>query len=80
MRRTYIVLLCIILFTGLPSSILIYPIFVNVIVALLIGVGVLGLHTAYLSHKCKDRSKAWVLMIVGFMSLMLAHITLEGLL
>ena len=80
MKELVVVLACIILMTGVQYSLLYSHILVNVVVGSTIGLGVLGHYTAYQSLRCRDKNKRWLLMVTGFVSLLIAYATLEGLL
>ena len=80
MKEMVVVLTCIILMTGLQFTLLYSHILVNFVIGSTLGLGVLGLYSMYQSRLCRNKEKRWLLLITGLFSLLIAYVTLEGLL
>lgn len=74
------VVTCIILLTGVQHSLLYSFIGVNLIIGITISLGVLGLYVAGTSYRARDRNMRWLLLMVGILSVLISHNTLETLL
>lgn len=83
MKEAVVVLACIVLLTGVQFTVLyshISHVLVNFVIGGTIGLGVVGLYSMHQSLYCRDKNKRWLLLIVGFFSVLIAYVTLEGLL
>jgi len=70
----------IILMTGIVHSLTFSSLIVNMVVGSTIGLGTFGLYSMHQSLGCRDKNKRWLLLLTGFLSVLIAYFTLEGLL
>jgi len=82
MKEIILILFVIALLSGVIHSIVyssLLDYYGTVIIATIYGLGFAGLMTMYESVRQKDERKRWLMLFVGFMSILIAWLTLETL-
>lgn len=80
MKEIIVIIVCVALMTGVQFMLLYGHVLVNLVIGSVIGLGVFGLYSMYESRLYKSKEKKWLMLVTGFLSVLIAYVTLEGLL